>query len=275
MDDIVIQSNNIYYKKNGKINIKSKKKDNTTFLFLIGTVILSVASFFVLDVDWLKLISRFLEIGVVFSKLIMFNFSNTDLIFTSFLETVSITVLSTFYSLLLGLFFGMLASENIFKVKYLPTFIKSFFTFLRAIPTPVWVLLMLVCLGFGPSAGIVGLSVHTIAFFTRAFSQSFEDISPDIIEALEVTGATRFQIFVAAVLPSALSQMIAWVGVRFEINFAECAILGMVGAGGIGYVVSSSLQNYDYGTAGFAICIVFIFAICVERIFIVIKKKMK
>lgn len=205
----------------------------------------------------------------------MFNFSNTDLIFTSFTETVSITVLSTFYSLLLGLFFGMLASENVFKIKYVPILVKSFFTFLRAIPTPVWVLLMLVCLGFGPAAGIVGLSVHTIAFFTRAFSQSFEDISPDIIEALEVTGATRFQIFVAAVLPSALSQMIAWIGVRFEVNFAECAILGMVGAGGIGYVVSSSLQNYDYGTAGLAICIVFIFAICVERIFIMIKKRMK
>jgi phosphonate transport system permease protein len=111
------------------------------------------------------------------------------------------------------------------------TFLSSFFTFLRAVPTPVWVLLALVCLGLGPIAGIVGLSVHATAFFARAFSQSFEDVPPEVIEALEVTGASKLQIFFSAILPAALSMIIAWTGMRFEINFQESAILGMVGAG--------------------------------------------
>ena len=144
---------------------------------------------------------------------------------------------------------------------------------LRAVPTPVWVLLMMVCLGMGPEAGVAGLCVHTTAFFTKSFAQSFESIPADTIEALEATGAGRLSIFVNAVLPAALSQIVAWAGMRLETNFSECAILGMVGAGGVGFVISNSLQGYDYGTAGVAILLVFLAAYCIERLFVRIKKK--
>ena len=95
----------------------------------------------------------------------------------------------------------------------------------------------------------------------------------ETIEALEVTGAGRLSIFFNAVLPAALSQIVAWAGMRLETNFSECAILGMVGAGGIGYVISNSLQGYDYGTAGTAILLVFLVAYCIERLFVRIKKR--
>ena len=80
-------------------------------------------------------------------------------------------------------------------------------------------------------------------------------------------------IFVNAVLPAALSQIVAWAGMCLETNFSECAILGMVGAGGIGYVISNSLPGYDYGTAGVAILLVFLIAYAIERLFVSIKKK--
>ena len=161
------------------------------------------------------------------------------------METISIAVLSLLYSLLLGIVFGMLAARNVFHVPMLSTLTQSFFTFLRAVPTPVWVLLMLVCLGMGPEAGVAGLCVHTTAFFTKSFAQSFESIPDETIEALEATGTGRLSIFFNAVLPASLSQIVAWAGMRLETNFSECAILGMVGAGGIGYVIFNSLQGYD------------------------------
>ena len=190
----------------------------------------------------------------------------------AFYETISVAVLSTFIGIILGMFFGIFAADNILRIRFLPTFVKAFFSFIRAIPTIVWVLLMLVCLGFGPAAGIVGLSIHTTAFFTRSFAQSFEDVPDEVLEALEATGARKMQIFFQAILHSSLSQIIAWIGMRFEINFAECAILGMVGAGGIGFMISNSIQGYDYGTAGVAIVMVFLFAYCIERTFVAIKR---
>ena len=213
------------------------------------------------------------DIGEVFWELAHLDFANMDLIWSSLIETISIAVLSLLYSLLLGIVFGMLAARNVFRIPVLSVLTQSFFTFLRAVPTPVWVLLMLVCLGMGPEAGVAGLCVHTTAFFTKSFAQSFESIPDETIEALEVTGAGRLGIFCNAVLPAALSQIVAWSGMRLETNFSECAILGMVGAGGIGYVISNSLQGYDYGTAGVAILLVFLVAYAIERMFVKIKKK--
>lgn len=258
--------------KRNKIQIGCYKKDHTVRYFLAGVAILTLISFLSLDIDWYKLLLRLPEIPRIFSKLFLFRFNKMDQIVQAFYETISVAVLSTFLGIILGMIFGIFAADNILRIRFLPVFVKAFFSFIRAIPTIVWVLLMLVCLGFGPAAGIVGLCIHTTAFFTRSFAQSFEDVSDEVIEALEATGARKMQIFFQAILHSSLSQIIAWIGMRFEINFAECAILGMVGAGGIGFMISNSIQGYDYGTAGVAIVMVFLFAYCIERTFVAIKR---
>ena len=276
MNDLSLENSRMAAGVSGKtkrIPVACKDKNRTLAWFLLGTAVLTVLSLLYLQIDWGKLLSRVPDIGTVFWKLAHLDFSNMDLIGSSLLETVSIAVLSLLYSLILGILFGMLAAKNVFRKPLLSTIVQSFFTFLRAVPTPIWVLLMLVCLGMGPEAGVAGLCVHTTAFFTRSFAQSFESIPEETIEALEATGTTRLSIFCNAILPGSLSQIVAWVGMRLETNFSECAILGMVGAGGVGFVISSSLQGYDYGTAGTAILLVFAIAYLIERIFVQIKKK--
>lgn len=265
----------IEYDWNNKIKIGCRERNYTVSYFLISVVILLLCSLWYLDIDWGKIIARIPDVGIIFYKLAHFDGKYGDLIMLSMMETISITILSTLYSVVLGLFFGMLAAENIFKVRWLSVFVQSLFTFLRAVPTPIWVLMMMVCMGMGPSAGIAGLCVHTTAFFTRAFAQSFENIPEETLEAIETTGVNKLGVFFNAVLPAALSQLIAWIAMRFEINFSECAILGMIGAGGIGFVISKSIQSYEYGTAGAAIFLVFLFAYTIERIFVLIKAKIR
>ena len=259
--------------KEARIPVGCKQKNRFIPCFMTGTLTLTVLSLIYLNIDWIKLASRVPEVGEVFWELAHFDFFNMSPIGSAILETVSIAVLSLLYSLILGIVFGMMAARNIFCKKWLAVFVQSFFTFLRAVPTPVWVLLMLVCLGMGPEAGVAGLCVHTTAFFTKSFAQSFESIPDETIEALEVTGTGRLSIFMNAVLPAAFSQIVAWTGMRLETNFSECAVLGMVGAGGIGFVISRNLQSYEYGTAGLAIVLVFVIAYCIERLFVGIKKK--
>ncbi len=265
----------IRYGFNNKIKIECAYQNKAIPIFMGGMALMCVLSFLYLDVDWLKLISRIPDMGRVFYRLAQLDFQFMDLISAAMWETISITVLSTLYSVVLGLFFGMFAAENIFRMRWFSILVQSWFTFLRAVPTPVWVLLMMVCLGMGPAAGIAGLCVHTTAFFTRAFAQSFESVPQETIEALEATGIGRVGVFFNAVLPAALSQLVAWIAMRFEINFAECAILGMIGAGGIGFIIARSIQGYEYGTAGLAILLVFAFAYTIERLFIFIKNKIR
>mgnify|MGYP000131591717 CR=1 FL=1 len=108
-------------------------------------------------------------------------------------------------------------------------------------------------------------------FFARAFTQSFEDVPEEVIEALEATGASKLHIFLSAILPAAASQIMAWTGLRFEINFSESAILGMIGAGGIGFAIANNIQGYQLepqGWRSYWFCI----AYCVELVFTTIKK---
>ena len=272
-EHVMSQERQLRRTRSGKLKIDCAEKDRTIPVFIVSVAILAILSEQFLHINWTRLASRIPDVGDIFWKLLHFEFANMDLIGTALLETVSITVLSTLYSIVLGLFFGMLAAENVFRHKRFSRFVQSFFTFLRAVPTPIWVLLMMVCLGMGPAAGIAGLCVHTTAFFTKSFAQSFESIPAETLEALEATGVARLGVFMNAVLPSSLAQIVAWTGMRFEINFSECAILGMVGAGGGGVVSSNSIQGYDYGTAASAIFLVFLLAYCIERIFVKVKKK--
>ena len=171
--------------RGGKIKIGCRQKNRLLPVFLMGTGLLTAVSLIYLQIPWLKLFSRVPDVGTIFWKLLHLDFSRWSLILSSLIETIGITVLSTFYGLVLGLVFGMLGAQNILHRKWLARFIQAFFTFLRAVPTPVWVLLMMVCLGMGPAAGIAGLCVHTTAFFTKSFSQSFESIPQETIEALQ------------------------------------------------------------------------------------------
>ena len=166
-------------------------------------------------------------------------------------------------------------ARNITPHKYLPPVFSAVFTFIRAVPNFVLVLLVLVCLGFGPAAAIVGITINSTAFFARAFAHSFEELDEGTIEALAATGANKVKIFFSAVLPSALTRVVAWLTMNFESNFHGASILGMVGAGGIGHIISSAFGSYKYGRAWLAILIVVLFTYVFEISFNSLKRKLK
>jgi phosphonate transport system permease protein len=184
-------------------------------------------------------------------------------------------LLALIYGMVLGLVLGALAAQNITPWKPLSILLKSVFAFIRAVPTPVWVLLVLASMGFGMASGIMGLGFHVSAFFGKVFAQIFEEVPGDTIEAIRSTGANRVQIFFTAVLPSSFSGIIAWTALRFETNYVEAAILGMVGAGGIGYTIMAAMNSYKLGRAGLAVLMAFIVALGIELLSTYIKRKVK
>lgn len=278
VSDVLTESGRIYRPKvnaNKRIRINNPEYDRPVKLFMVIFSVISIAALWRLEIEWVKLFSRAGELAAVFADLIKLNFSNFGFIGTSFLESVTVTVLATIYSLTAGIAMGALMAANITPSKKLAKALSAFNSLIRAIPTAVWVLIMLACLGFGPAPGVVGLSFHAAAFFARAFSQAFEEVPQATIEALLAAGANRIQIFFSAILPASFTNLIAWGAMRFEINFSESAILGMVGGGGIGYCVMANIHGYDYGAAGVAILMMFVFSFTLELIFTAIKHKLK
>jgi phosphonate transport system permease protein len=258
-----------------KIPVANAKRDLPVYLFLISLAALTVMSLALLDADWQKLVQRFPRLGKVFLDMTHFSTERFSLTLITFTETVSVAALALIYSLALGLVLGALAAENISPWRPLSPIIKSFLAFIRAVPTPVWVLLVLASMGFGMASGIMGLCFHATAFFGMVFAQLFEEVPDEAIEAVRAAGANRVQVFFSAVLPSSLSGIIAWTSLRFETNYQEASILGMVGAGGIGYTIMAAMNSYKFGRAGLAVLIVFAFALVIELLSTYLKRRVK
>jgi phosphonate transport system permease protein len=120
---------------------------------------------------------------------------------------------------------------------------------LRAVPDLVWALLFAVTVGLGPLAGILALAVSYIGILGRMYAHLFEDVDPRPIEALHASGATRIQIFLLAIRPQATANVIAYTLYSFECCMRAAAIMGFIGAGGIGYEINVSMRLFEYRQA--------------------------
>jgi phosphonate transport system permease protein len=262
-------------KKPPKIPVADTKRDLPIYLFLGIFAVLSVLSLWALKLDWARVVDRLPRLGKVFYDMAHFSTERFHLTLLTLTETITVSLLALIYGLLIGLVLGAFAARNITPWQPLAVALKCFFAFIRAVPTPVWVLLVLASMGFGMASGIVGLGFHVAGFFGKVFAQIFEEVPDEAIEALRSTGASRIQVFFGAILPSSLSGVIAWTALRFETNYVEAAILGMVGAGGVGYTILAAMNSYRLGRAGLAVLVVFIFALGIELLTTFIKRKLK
>ena len=258
-----------------KIPVGDFRRDLPVYLFLGIFAVLAVLSLAVLQLDWVKVANRLPKLGQVFYEMAHFSTERFHLTMLTLTETITVSLLALIYGMLIGLVLGALAAKNICPFQPLSVALKCFFAFIRAVPTPVWVLLVLASMGFGMASGIMGLGFHVAGFFGKVFAQIFEEVPDETVEALQAAGAGRIQIFFGAILPSSLSGIIAWTALRFETNYVEAAILGMVGAGGVGYTILAAMNSYKLGRAGLAILVVFVFALGIELLTTFVKRKVK
>ena len=194
-------------------------------------------------------------------------------VLSSVLVTLALAMSSTTVAAILAFFVALFGSEKVSPFPRCAKFVRGFATFLRNIPALVWAFILFSSLGIGTGVGFVALCITSFAFMVRAFVETMEDVSQDCVESLQAVGASFPQRVSQAILPSCLSGFLSWFLYCVEVNIRASTIVGMVGGGGVGYVISNSLQGYDYGTAGVAILLVFLVAYFIERIFVRIKKK--
>ncbi|MCL1950286.1 MAG: ABC transporter permease subunit [Turicibacter sp.] len=158
--------------------------------------------------------------------------------------TLGLAVLGTLIGAVVSFFFALLAARNLSHPKVSQT-VRAIMSFIRAIPAILWVLIFALAMGLGSEAAVVGIVFQGIAFLTKAYSETIEEIDHGVIEALKASGATWWQIVFQAVLPSCLTALISWSFLRLETNFGHAVAVGAAaGAGGIGFqlMLSGNMQ---------------------------------
>jgi phosphonate transport system permease protein len=199
-------------------------------------------------------------------RMINMNFSIWEDVLIAALESISVAVLATIISALCAFFLSFFAAVNVTN-KGVAWLIKAVCSAIRAVPTLIWALIFVAFLGFGPFAGVLGLFFHSFAYLVKAYSQSIEEVNPAGLEALRATGASWIQVMVKAVIPTIRTAVISWTALRFEFNLGQSAILGLVGAGGIGHELSIYMRFFEFEKGGFVVLVIFLMSFGVEMLF--------
>ncbi|MBQ3300699.1 MAG: ABC transporter permease subunit [Eggerthellaceae bacterium] len=158
--------------------------------------------------------------------------------------TLCLAIVTTLVGALLAVIIALPAACNLTN-KPVSNAIKLVLSFVRAVPTIVWVLIFIVAISLGAEACIVGMMFHTTAFLAKAFSEAFEEIDQDVLDALHATGASWLQVVTHCVLPEKLNELLSWTFIRFENNFVNAVVIAaMCGSGGIGYQLFLAANFY-------------------------------
>jgi len=121
---------------------------------------------------------------------------------------------------------------------------KTVLAVLRTIPEIVWALIFVFMVGLGPFPGVLALGFHTAGVLGKLFGEALEDVDPRPIEALQSTGASRLRILLYGFLPQALPQFVSYALYRWEVNIRAAAIMGFVGAGGLGQRIHVAISLF-------------------------------
>ena len=178
-------------------------------------------------------------------------------------ETIFLALMATTFAIVVALPVSFFGARNIMARTPVGTAIyyltRMFFNVLRSIEPLIMAIVFAVWVGIGPFAGVLALTVHSIAALGKLYSESIESIDPGPIEAVTATGANTLQTIVYAVIPQIMPQYLAFTIYRWDINVRMSTIIGFVGGGGIGFILQQriNLMRYrDAATAVWAIAIV-------------------
>jgi len=171
-------------------------------------------------------------------------------------QTLAISVLGTVCAAVAGLLFALCKPRLI---------VNFFLNICRSVPEMVWATITVLAVGLGPFAGTLALALHTTGVLGRLFAQAIDNAPIQPINALKQAGATSSLAFLYAALPLIAPQLLAYTLYRWEMNIRMAAILGFVGAGGLGQLLYVSMSLMNYAQASSVIVAMLFLSILVDQ----------
>lgn len=230
----------------------------------IAVLVYLIAAWLSVDVNWAR-VAEGLERGLNFIA----SFAHPDFvsrtgeIFTGIRESLTMTFTSTVIGVALSIPVGLGAARNIAP---LPVYLlcRTIIALSRTFQEIIIAIFFVAMVGFGPLAGVITLAFATIGFMAKLLAEDIEDARADQMEAVRATGASWWQWINYAVQPQVMPRLIGLSLYRLDINFRESAVIGIVGAGGIGATLNTSINRYDYDTSAAILLIVIVIVLASE-----------
>ncbi len=188
----------------------------------------------------------------------------------SMIETIQMAFVGTVVGISIALPLSMLAARNLNnKFVYVP--IRAILAAARTFPSILWAILFVIMVGLGPFAGILAIIMYTIGFIAKLQYESIEAIDSDPVEAASSIGISKSQLIRHVVLPESAPHLLSQMLYMFDYNVRQTSILGLVGAGGIGFYIINYIKFFEYGKAAIFMLVVLITVLIIDWVSVKIR----
>jgi len=216
------------------------------YLVLLALVVWSVEVTVIEDTDWERL-GGFGKVWEATKKFIGLDLALFPNLIKPAIETLMIACIGTLLGVIICIpaaWFGALNITPYKPVTY--PLARMMMTLSRSIHEIVWALFFVSAVGLGALAGIFAIAVRSVGFIAKMSAEAIEDIDPGPVEAIRAVGGNDFQVMIYAILPQVMPQVLGVIIFEWEINIRRSAILGLVGAGGLGLVFFRQMNTFNF-----------------------------
>ena len=212
------------------------------------------------------------NIGIFAGDLIPPDASVLRTVSLSMIETVEIAFAGTLLGFLAALPLALAANEAV-SGRVVAGAVRAFLALVRTVPSLLWAIVFVVAVGLGPGAGTLGVAMYSLGYLGKLFYDAFDDVDPEVIEALRGVGVGPLQLARFAILPEAANAVLAQALFVFEYNVRASSILGFVGAGGIGFYLLGYIQALQYDRLLTAVLVTFAAVLVIDRVSVRIRRR--
>ena len=240
---------------------------------LIGIIIalLVIASYNV-DANPIEFVEGLPNLVVVLEEMIQVEPKYIPTAIWAMFETIQMAFIGTVVGIAIALPLSMLAARNLnSKFVYAP--IRALLATVRTFPSILWALLFVIMVGSGAFAGILAIIMYTIGFIAELQYEVIETIDSDPMDAVSSIGVSKVQLITYVVIPESASHLFSQMLYMFDYNIRQTSILGLVGAGGIGFYIINYIKFFEYGKAAIFMIVVLVTVLIIDWISVKIRDK--
>ncbi|HAK05330.1 MAG TPA: phosphonate ABC transporter, permease protein PhnE [Firmicutes bacterium] len=190
------------------------------------------------------------------------------------IDTLKMSLAGTLIGCILAIPVAIISASNVNKVKWLSIPVKFFLNLMRTIPTLMWTAIVIILVGLGILPGIIAIALFSFGIMGKMLYEAIETVDMAPFEALESTGANKAQAFRYSIFTQIAPIYISYTIYIFEINIRSSAMLGYVGAGGLGTVIKDNVM-YRYDRVGATIIVMFFLILIIQILSNFVRSKLQ
>ena len=240
---------------------------------IIGLIIaIVVAASYNIDANPVDFVEGLPNLAIIAEELTEIEPKLFETAFYSMFETIQMAFIGTIVGVAIALPLSMFAARNL-NSKWVYAPVRVILAAIRTFPSILWAILFVIMVGLGTFAGVLAIIMYTIGFVAKLQYESIETVDTDPMDAVSSIGVSKWQLVRYVVLPESAPHLLSQILYMFDYNVRQSSILGLVGAGGIGFYIINYIKFFEYGKAAVFMLVVLVAVLIIDWVSVKIRDK--